>query len=54
MKKSWKNKKAIVSEYLPWVLIAVAVLVIMVLSILVLKNKGISLIDKLKLIFRGR
>ena len=46
------KKKGIVSEYLPWILIAVAVLVIVLLSIFLLKGKGISLIDKLKGLFR--
>lgn len=44
--------KGIVSDYLPWILIAVAVLVIVLLSIFLLKGKGISLIDKLKGLFR--
>ena len=47
------KKKGIVSEYLPWVLIAIAVLVIVLISIFLLKDKGISLIDKIRGIFRG-
>jgi len=46
-----RGKLGIVSDYLPWLLIAVALLVILMLSILVLKSTGISLIDKLKGIF---
>ena len=48
------NKKAIVADYLPWILIAVAVLVVLTISILVMKDKGFQLIDKLKSVFSGR
>jgi len=48
-----KGKKGIVSEYLPWVLIAVAVLVILVITVALLKDKGVSLIDQIKNLFRG-
>jgi len=49
MKK--RGKEGIVADYLPWILIAVAVLVILMISIFVLKGQGISLIDKIKDIF---
>ena len=45
------NKRGIVSDYLPWILIAVAILVILMISIFILKGQGISIIDKLKNIF---
>jgi len=48
-----RNVKGIVSEYLPWILIAIAVLAIVLVSIFVLKGKGISLIDKIKGLFRS-
>jgi len=48
------NKKGIISEYLPWILIAVAVLVILMIAIFVLKEKGFSLIDQIKDLFAGR
>lgn len=48
---SKKNRKGIVADYLPWILIAVAVLVILMASIFILKGQGISLIDKIKNIF---
>lgn len=48
-----KNKKAIVSDYLPWILIAVAVLVILTVTIFILKGKGISALDAIKNLFRG-
>jgi len=51
--KFWlKNKKGIVSEYLPWILIAIAILVVLMIAIFILKGKGISAIEGLKNIFR--
>jgi len=49
--KKRTDKKGIISEYLPWILIAVAVLVILLLAIFVLKDKGFSLIDQIKNLF---
>ncbi len=46
------EKKGIISEALPWILIAVAILVILLLTVFVLKEKGISLIDKIKGMFK--
>ena len=48
-----KGKSGIISEYLPWILIAVAVLVILMITIFLLKDQGISLIEKIKDLFRG-
>ncbi|MBT4376002.1 hypothetical protein HOD29_01360 [archaeon] len=48
------DKKGIVTEYLPWILIAIAVLAILMITIFILKEKGISLIDNLKGLFRTR
>ena len=48
------KKRGIVSEYLPWILISIAVLVILILTSVVLREKGISLIDQIKDLFRGR
>ena len=45
------EKRGIVADYLPWILIAVAVLVILMISIFILRGQGISLIDKIKNIF---
>ena len=47
-------KRGIVTDYLPWLLIAVAVLVILAIAIFVMKEKGISLIDQIKNLFSGR
>lgn len=49
---STKNHRGIVADYLPWMLIAIAILVILMVSIFVLRSQGISFIDKLKDIFR--
>ncbi|GBE19799.1 hypothetical protein BMS3Abin17_00528 [archaeon BMS3Abin17] len=46
------RKKGVISEYLPWILIALAALAIMMITIFVLKGKGISLIDKVKDLLR--
>ena len=48
-----RGKRGIVSEYLPWILIAVAVLVILVIAVALLKDKGISLVDQIKNLFGG-
>jgi hypothetical protein len=48
-----KSKRGIVSEYLPWLLIGLAVLAIVMISIFLLKDKGIGFIDQIKNIFRG-
>jgi len=42
------KKKGIITEYLPWLLIALAVLAIITILIFTLKEQGISLIDKIK------
>jgi len=46
------DKKGIIAEYLPWLLIALVVLVIVIISIFFLKEKGISLVDQIKNLFR--
>lgn len=46
-----KGTKGIISDYLPWILIAVAALVILMIAIFVLKGQGVSLIDKIKGLF---
>jgi hypothetical protein len=42
------HKSGIVADYLPWILIAIAVLVILMISIFILRGQGVSLIDKIK------
>ena len=48
-----KDKRGIVSEYLPWILIAVAVLVVLMLAIFYLKNNGNSFLGAFKNLFGG-
>jgi uncharacterized membrane protein len=49
-----KNKFGIVTEYLPWLLLALVILVILILGIFVMRGEGESLIDKIKNIFSFR
>jgi len=46
------KKRGIVADYLPWILIAIAILVILMVAIFLLRGQGVSLIDKIKGIFR--
>ena len=46
------KKRGIISEYLPWLLIALAVLAILMITIFVLKDQGVSLIDQIKNLFK--
>ncbi len=49
-----KNRRGVISEYLPWLLIALAVLAIIMMSIFLLKGKGFEFIDQIKNMFGGR
>jgi hypothetical protein len=48
MKKGMFGKKGIVADYLPWIIIAVAILAIILIAISLMGDKGLSLIDKIK------
>jgi hypothetical protein len=48
------KKSGIISEFLPWLLIAIAFLVIMMIGIFLLKGKGTDLITSVKNFFGGR
>jgi hypothetical protein len=48
-----KDKKGIISEYLPWLLIAVAVLVVLMIAIFYLKGSGDSFLGAFKNLFGG-
>jgi hypothetical protein len=48
-----KNRRGIISEYLPWLLIALAALAILMITIFILRGQGISIIDKFKGLFGG-
>jgi len=41
-------KKGVVSDFLPWLLIALAILAIIMISIFVLREKGVSILDQIK------
>jgi len=47
------KKRGIISDYLPWVIIAIVVLTILMLAIFLLRGKGVGLIDKIKNLFTG-
>lgn len=48
-----KNKRGIVADYIPWLIIGIAVLVIISLAIYLLRGQGETLIDKIKDLFGG-
>ncbi|MFW6233623.1 MAG: hypothetical protein ACOC3Z_03095 [Nanoarchaeota archaeon] len=48
-----KYKKGVVLDYLPWIIISVAVLVIVLIGLVVLKDKGINILDSIKSMFSG-
>jgi hypothetical protein len=47
-----KNRKGIVMDYLPWIIIALLVLAIVLISIFIMREKGTSFIDLIKNLFR--
>ncbi len=47
------DKCGIISDYLPWLLIALVLLAIIMVSIFFLKGTGLEFIDKIKNFFRG-
>jgi TM2 domain-containing membrane protein YozV len=49
-----KNKSGIITDYLPWLLIAIIVLVISFITIGIMGSEGNSLIDRIKNIFSFR
>ena len=46
------KKKGIVTDYLPWLIIGIAILVIVLSSVFILRGKGVSMIDQIKNLFR--
>lgn len=48
-----EKRRGIVTEYLPWLIIGLAVLGVLMISIFLLKDKGIGLIDKINSLFKG-
>ncbi|HJZ19145.1 MAG TPA: hypothetical protein VJ208_03505 [Candidatus Nanoarchaeia archaeon] len=47
-----KNKRGIVADYLPWLIIGIVILAVVMISIFLLKDKGISLIEQIKNLFK--
>jgi len=54
MKKRKISKRGIISEYLPWILIAIAILAIVLIAVFILRGEGANLIEKIKNLFVGR
>ena len=48
------RKSGVVSEYLPWLLIGIIVLVIIMIAVFLFKEKGLEIINSLKNLFGGR
>lgn len=46
------KKRGVISEYLPWLLIAIAILAILMITIFLLREKGFSLIEQIKNLFK--
>lgn len=53
-RKFSKSKKGIVMDYLPWLILGLLVLAVVMASIFLFKEKGVSFIDKIKDLIRGR
>ena len=45
------KNRGIITEYLPWLIIGLAVLAIVAIAIFIMKDKGTSLVDQLKNLF---
>lgn len=52
MKRGGKN--GVVMDYLPWLIIGLLVLAVVMAAIFLFKEEGVSFIDKIKNLFRGR
>lgn len=48
-----KSKRGIVAEYIPWLIIALAILVIISVALFLMRGQGESFIDKIKDLFSG-
>ena len=47
------QRKGIIADYIPWLIIGIAVLVIVSIAIFLMRGQGESLIDKIKGLFGG-
>jgi len=54
IKRMIKNRKGIVSEALPWIMISIAILAILMVGIFIMRGEGVSIIDKIKGLFKFR
>ena len=48
------DNRGIISEYLPWLLIGIAILVILMVAVFYLRMEGFTIIDKIKDLFKFR
>jgi hypothetical protein len=51
--KTASQRKGVVADYIPWLIIGLAVLVIVMIAVFLLRGQGESFIDKIKSLFRG-
>lgn len=49
-----KTKLGVIADYLPWIIIAVILLTLLMISIFFLRESGVSIIDRIKGLFAGR
>lgn len=54
IKRFLKDRRGIISEALPWIIISIAILVILMVSVFVMRGEGTSIIDKVKGLFKFR
>ncbi len=47
------SKRGVISGYLPWLLMAIAILAVLMVTILLLKEKVFSLLNQIKDLFIG-
>lgn len=48
------KKRGIISDYLPWLILGLIVLVLFLIADWILKDKGTAIIENIKQIFRRR
>jgi hypothetical protein len=47
------NKRGIVADYIPWLIIGLAILAVVMIAIFLLREQGTGLIDKIKSLLGG-
>jgi len=52
--KKLKIKKGVIQDYIIWIAIAVFILAIIIMTVLLMRGKGTSLLDKINNLFRFR